>query len=368
MKITDVTLTMFSWSIPEITYPGRPVPPIGETELAVVSIQTDEGVTGNSFLGGARRNADIDAGPLLNYLKPVLMGKNPLDTGRLWNEMWPRNRYASLRAIGALDIALWDLVGKVAKLPIHRLLGCCRDKVPAYASSAYLPTPEDYADEAVSFKSRGWTAYKIHPQFNPGKDVAICRAVRKAVGDDMVLMLDAIWAYGYEDAVRVGRAIEELNFFWYEDPLAEDDLYNYVKLRQKLDIPILATEYAPGGLYGLSPYILERATDILRGDVTVKGGITALVKIAHLAEAFRMKCEVHHGGNSLNNVANLHVIMAIKNCDYFEVLMPDIAQKYGLVHDVEVDSQGFVHAPEEPGLGYEIDWELVKKRTTRTLN
>jgi len=368
MKITDVTLTMFSWPIPQITYPGRPIPPIGETELAVVSIQTDEGVTGNSFLGGARRNADVDAGPLLNYLKPVLIGKNPLDTGRLWHEMWPRNRYASLRAIGALDIALWDLVGKVAKLPIHRLLGCCRDKVPAYASSAYLPTPEDYADEAVSFKSRGWTAYKIHPQFNPEKDVAICRAVRKAVGDDMVLMLDAIWAYGYEDAVRVGRAIEELNFFWYEDPLAEDDLYNYVKLTQKLDIPILATEYAPGGLYGLSPYIIERATDILRGDVAVKGGITALVKIAHLAEAFRMKCEVHHGGNSLNNVANLHVIMAIKNCDYFEVLLPDIAQKYGLVHDIEVDSQGLVHAPEEPGLGYEIDWELVKKRATRTLN
>ncbi len=368
MKITDVTLTMFSWPKPQITYPGRPVPSIGETELAVVSIQTDEGVTGNSFLGGARRSADVDAGPLLTYLKPVLMGKNPLDTGRLWHEMWPRNRYASLRAIGALDVALWDLVGKVAKLPIHRLLGCCRDKVPAYASSAYLPTPEDYAKEAISFKSRGWTAYKIHPHFNPKKDVAICRAVRKAVGDDMVLMLDAIWAYGYEDAVRVGRAIEELNFFWYEDPLAEDDLYNYVKLRQKLDIPILTTEYAPGGLYGLSPYILHGATDILRGDVAVKGGITALVKIAHLAEAFRMKCEVHHGGNSLNNVANLHVIMAIKNCDYFEVLLPDVAQKYGLVHDIEVDSQGLVHAPEEPGLGYEIDWGLVKRKATRTLN
>ena len=368
MKITDVTLTMFSWSIPQITYPGRPIPPIGDTELAVVSIQTDEGVTGNSFLGGSRRSADVDAGPLLTNLKPVLMGKNPLDTGRLWHEMWSRNRYASLRAIGALDVALWDLVGKVAKLPIHRLLGSYRDRVPAYVSSAYLPTPEAYADEAMSFKSRGWTAYKIHPQFNAEKDVAICRAVRKAVGDDMLLMLDSIWAYGYEDAVRVGRAIEELNFFWYEDPLAEDDIYNYVKLRQKLDIPILATEFAPGGLYGLSPYIMERATDILRGDVAVKGGITALIKIAHLAEAFRMKCEVHHGGNSLNNVANLHVIMAIKNCDFFEVLLPDIAQKYGLVHDIEVDSQGLVYAPEEPGLGYEIDWELVKKKTTRTLN
>ena len=80
-----------------------------------------------------------------------------------------------------------------------------------------------------------------------------------------------------------------------------------------------------------------------------------------------MKCEVHHGGNSLTNVATLHVIMAINNCDYFEVLIPHSEQKYGLVHDIEVDSQGLAHAPEGPGLGYEIDWELVKKRTTRTL-
>jgi L-alanine-DL-glutamate epimerase-like enolase superfamily enzyme len=92
------------------------------------------------------------------------------------------------------------------------------------------------------------------------------------------------------------------------------------------------------------------ATDILRGDVAVTGGITPLIKIAHLAEAFRMKCEIHHGGNSLNNVANLHVIMAMPNCDYYEV-----------------DDQGLIYAPEQPGLGYEIDWELVKRETVQVV-
>lgn len=368
VKITGVTLTMFSWPKPRSMYAKGPNALIGDTELAVVSIQTDGGVTGNSFLGGVRRSADINAGPLLTYLKPVLMGENPLDTGRLWHEMCTYKRFVSRTAICALDIALWDLAGKVAKLPIHRLLGSCRDKVHAYAASSRYPTPEDYADEAISVKAWGWTAYKIHPHRIPKEDIAICRAVRKAVGDDMVLMLDVAWGYGYEDAVRVGRAIEELNFFWYEDPLAADDIYNYVKLRQKLDIPIMATENASGGLYGLSPYILQGATDILRGDVTDKGGITPMIKIAHLAEAFRMKCECHHGSNSLNNAATLHVIMAIKNCDYFEVILPDSVNKYGLVHDIEVDSQGLVHAPEEPGLGYEIDWELVKRKATRTLS
>jgi len=367
MKITDVTLTMVAWAVPKVNYPGQPMSLGGDKELAVVTVSTDEGIDGHSFLGSAMRSAADYAGPLLAYLKPVLIGQNPLDVGRLWHELWRRNRFASLPAIGALDIALWDIAGKVANLPIHRLLGTCRESMPAYASSSFLPAAQDYAEEAVYYRSQGWKAYKIHPHARPDEDIEISRAVRNAIGDDMVLMLDSCWAYGYEDAVRVGRAIEELGYYWYEDPLAEDDVYNCAKLRQKLDIPILATEYTPGGLYGLTQFILQGATDMLRGDVAVKGGITALVKICHLAEAFRMKCEIHHGGNSLNNVANLHVAMAVDNCEYFEVLLPEAAQKYGLVSDIEVDRQGLVHAPEKPGLGYEIDWNLVKSKKTRVL-
>ena len=104
-----------------------------------------------------------------------------------------------------------------------------------------------------------------------------------------------------------------------------------------------------------------QATDYLRGDVAIKGGITALIKTARLAEAFHMNYEVHHGGNSLNNVANLHVIMAIKNCEFFEVLLPSGAQKYGLAEDIEIDSEGNVHAFNGPGLGAEIDFDLIER-------
>src|SRR5207253_1876475 len=130
---------------------------------------------------------------------------------------------------------------------------------------------------------------------------------------------------------------------------------------------ILATEYAPGGFTAYAPWITSQATDYLRGDVAVKGGITALVKTAHLAEAFHMNYEVHHGGNSLNNVANLHVIMAIKNCEFFEVLLPAPAQKYGLVEDIEVDRSGLVHAMSSPGLGARIDFDLIEKKKTAVL-
>jgi L-alanine-DL-glutamate epimerase-like enolase superfamily enzyme len=158
-----------------------------------------------------------------------------------------------------------------------------------------------------------------------------------------------------------------MDFLWYEDPLAQEDIYNYVKLKQHLHIPIMATEYGPTGPNSYTPWIMERATDMLRGDVAVKGGLTPMLKVAHAAEVFGMKYEVHHGGNSLNNVANLHLTMALPNCDWFEVLLPDASQKYGLVNDITVDAQGYVHAPTEPGLGYEIDWDLIKRNTVDVL-
>ncbi|HAK53292.1 MAG TPA: hypothetical protein DCM54_15530 [Gammaproteobacteria bacterium] len=126
---------------------------------------------------------------------------------------------------------------------------------------------------------------------------------------------------------------------------------------------MINTEFAPGGFYGMAQWVDQRATDMLRGDVAVCGGITPMVRIAHMAEGFKMKCEIHHGGNSLNNVANLHITMAIPNCDYYEVFPCSGALKYGLVHDIEVDSRGMVQAPTCPGLGAEIDLDLVKRET-----
>src|SRR6201982_2462806 len=153
-----------------------------------------------------------------------------------------------------------------------------------------------------------------------------------------------------------------MDFYWYEDPLTEQDIYNYVKIKQKLDIPILATEFPIAGFDSYAPWIMQQATDYLRGDVAVKGGITTLIKAAHLAEAFRMNLEVHHGGNSLNNFANLHVIMAIRNTEFFEVLLPDAMQKYGLDGDITVARSGLAPRPAEPGLGANIDFELIERK------
>ncbi len=129
----------------------------------------------------------------------------------------------------------------------------------------------------------------------------------------------------------------------------------------------MATELPFGGLDQYSPWLMAQATDFLRGDVCFKGGITTCIKTAHLAEAFGMNYEIHHGCNSLNNVANLHVAMAIRNCEYFEVLLPDAANKFGLIEDLEVDAAGLVHAPMEPGLGVAIDFDRIRRNTQAVL-
>src|SRR5882757_8773108 len=368
MKITDVTLTLFAWDdIPPTTYGAHTGRFSGKSQLGLLRIATDQGIEGHAFLGSAMNPATTDGQGLITHIKPVLMGKNPLDRELLNQEIWKRQRSAGVRTIGAVDVALWDIVGKAFGQPIHRLIGTYRESIPAYASSAVLPSPSAYAEEAVKFRDAGWAAYKIHPPTRWREDIAVCEAVRNAVGDYKI-MLDSTWSYDFPAAVRVGRAIEEMDFHWYEDPLAEQDIYNYVKLKQKLHIPILATEYPITGFDSYQPWIMLQATDFLRGDVAVKGGITTLLKTAHLAEAFRMNYEVHHGGNSLNNVANLHVISAIRNTEFFEVLLPDAAQKYGLAEDITVDRTGLVHAPTEPGLGARIDFELIERKKVGVLS
>jgi L-alanine-DL-glutamate epimerase-like enolase superfamily enzyme len=367
MKITDVSLTLFAWDdIPPTQY-GQHSKFAGSSSLGLLAIRTDDGVEGHAFLGSASNPATTDGQGLITHLKPVLMGRNPLNREAIVNDLWKKVRAAGVRAIGAVDVALWDVAGKAMNQPIHRLLGTFRESVPAYASSAVLASPQAYAEQAVEFKEYGWAAYKIHPPTDWKKDIEVCEAVRKAVGD-YTIMLDSTWAYDFPAALRVGKAVEELGYYWYEDPLHDQDIYGYVKLKQLLKIPILATEYPVTGLESYQPWIMQQATDYLRGDVAVKGGITTLVKTAHLAEAFRMTYEVHHGGNSLNNVANLHVIASIRNTTFFEVLLPDGAQKYGLEQDIVVGRDGLVHVPNGPGLGAAIDFKLIERKKMAVLS
>lgn len=378
MQITDIRVELAG--IPNEYGRGQP----SKFPLGVLSIETDEGITGHDFISipglGPRQIGE----QILSFVRPRLLGRNPLDIGAIWNEIARYGRNVDATVQGYIDVALWDIAGKAAGLPVHRLLGSVRTRVPAYASGWFHPAIADYVDEALAFAEKGLKAYKIHPPSfarafgqtveSMDADLAICRAVREAVGDSAPLFLDPVIGYGYEDALRIGRAIQDLDFVWYEDPLPSHDLHGYTRLKSHLHIPILATETLVGGLYALAPWITSGATDYLRGDVVIKGGITGLMKIAHLAEGFGMNCEIHDGYNSLNNVACLHVAAAVNNCQWFEILLFNAPGKHTFDHlnmclaePLVIEPTGHIVVPEAPGLGVEIDWERLKAAGLRAL-
>jgi L-alanine-DL-glutamate epimerase-like enolase superfamily enzyme len=184
----------------------------GKVPFTIVRITTDDGIEGFSF--GTREIAE----PIASHVKAEIVGRDPLDREWIWQRLWylyDRGRHMPFPhgAISAVDIALWDIAGKSAGVPIYKLMGAYRDKIKIYASSWGKETHQEYVDEAVACKEQGISAYKIHPYWRTGeKDIETCRAVRKAVGPDMKLMLDVAGHYDREEALRVGKELEDLDF------------------------------------------------------------------------------------------------------------------------------------------------------------
>ena len=287
--------------------------------------------------------------------------------------MLARDRWGGglpFNAYGAVDVALWDIVGQASGQPLYKLLGGYRDSVRAYYTTGGIAEPDQQVEVALAAKRVGFTGYKLHPRGGYDRDLDSCKAVRKALGEGFTIMSDPVAAYNHQEAFRMGRELEKLNFHWYEEPLMDPDIEGYAELCRSLDIPIAGTEWAHGGLWGVyttSQYIVRKAVDIVRSDVSWKGGITGLLKTFHLCEAFGLNCEVHTAMLSLMDVANLHVICAKKNCEFFEYAGPFEGIGFGLKQPISLDADGYVHPPEKPGLGVELDWDVLDNHTVSKL-
>lgn len=236
----------------------------------------------------------------------------------------------------------------------------------AYASTLGYRTDEEYIDLALKCREKGFKALKIHPYKDPKKDIPLCKAVWEAVGESMILMLDS-GPYTRDWAPKVGREIDKLNFYWFEDPLPTTDVDGLVELCRTLEVKILIGE-AVHSHCGFAELIRRRATDALRGEGDFIGGITPMVKEAHLAESFHMNWEPHSYGNALHQAAHLHVALAIENADFHELPVPDGLFDVGMKEGIRIDKDGYVHASNKPGLGYDIDWDEIEKITECCIN
>lgn len=360
MRITGARADLVPWkALPPLAYGGGVANAGGTSDLVVITIETDAGLAGHGFLGSPMRPGSLDLAALRRDVLPMLAGLDALAREGFQTRAsgWLRASFG-WRVVGAVDVALWDLAGKAAGLPLHRLLGAARGAIRAYASSPKHARAEHYVAEALAAKLAGYAGYKLHPPGEPARDIAICEAVREAVGD-WPLMLDAGFAYDPPSALRVGRALERLGFLWLEDPLGEQDIAGAAALRRKLDIPLMATEQTPGGLAAYAPWIAAGATDWLRGDSALKGGLTPMLKAAALAEAHGLGFALHHGGNSLHNLAGLHLALAAPNADWFEVLLPAESHRFGLVEEPALAADGTISPPAGPGLGARLDAAIL---------
>jgi L-alanine-DL-glutamate epimerase-like enolase superfamily enzyme len=380
MKIVDVQVIPFR--VKRAGFRNRKLIPARTTIQTLIKIVTDGGAEGYYF--GGRGHGDLDGllpderRQLVSRARSLLVGHDPFDREKFWHWMWVSKTPENI--LSSIDMALWDLQARAFGVPVHKLLGGCRDKVKAYASTyPNMGTPEEYAAHALACKQRGYTAYKVHPYYFadpvtfeplPGRpshvemDIEACRAIRDAVGDDMVLMFDPWGTYcTYEDALKVGRALEELGFYWYEHPMPEYRVHAYEKLSAELDIPILSPEIAAGSLYTRADWIRRDASDMSRIDV-LRGGITGVKKMVSVCEAYGVRCEIHMAG-----FGNLQILGATSEdtCEYYErgLLAPGVEyetpEPYLEAICDPMDDKGYVRIPQEPGMGYRIVWEYIKE-------
>ena len=302
-------------------------------EFLVSTVRTECGRQASMF-GFAGRSA-MGAGHLAAAsLRPFFSGRNALDREAAWLDWRVSDRWwhhLPIYSYGPVDCCLWILAAEAAGQPLWRYIGGAREEVPVYASSLVLADAEAYATEARAVQAAGMKAYKIHP---PGRklaeDIEIHRAVRDAVGPEFTLMSDPVAPYTLEEAVRLGRVLEELDYLWLEEPLPDEAFGALRELTRVLDIPVVGTEVLPKHPYSVAECISSRVVDAVRADPSWSGGITGTLKTAHLAEAFHMNCELHTTIFHPLELVNLHLNGAIGNSSYLELLWPTEPFSFGL--------------------------------------
>lgn len=328
--------------------------------ITALRIHCSGGITGEIMTIGP---AGAIAYELETYIRPYLIGKDVGMREAIWHELWDLKRLwlTNPWIISLTDIALWDAYAKSLNQPLYKVLGGFRDKLPTYASSFTHPTIDEFVEQVLHYKDEGYQAYKLHVFGDARQDIELCGRVREAVGSDYPLMVDAVSAYSYTDALKVGRELGRLDYDWFEEPLRDYYVANYRELCRQLDVPVMAGEMHEGMQYSTPDYVYTGATDIVRADVLIKGGISSVMKIAAVAEASGLMLEVHTFANPMIDMANLHCAAAIKNTTYFEQLVPRELVSFGVVEDFVIDSEGFAHIPDAPGIGLEIDWDYMEK-------
>ena len=385
MKITGVRARVVEWRGPVVQAQAHMfTTPLDILDLSadsarqygflswlIVEIETDAGLTG---VGEAALSPRVTKQVINLYLKPILMGADPFDTEYLWQHMYRKTmafgrKGIALVAISAVDLAIWDVIGKAVKQPLYRLLGGqTKPRIPVYASRLYSQPLDTLAQEARAYKEQGFRAMKLRFGWGPvdgaagmQRNVELVRTAREVIGNEIDLMSDAYMGWTLDYARRMIPLLEPFNLRWLEEPVIPDDIAGYAALRSIGRIPIAGGEHEYT-LYGFRQLLDAKAVNYIQFDTNRVGGITAARKVAALAEAYSVPVVPHAG-----QMHNYHLVMASYNSPMAE-FFPRVDVEVGnelfwyIFKGEPTPQNGYIELDaNRPGLGIEIDEEALKK-------
>ena len=384
MKITKVTSHVLQYDMPEEL--GYSQQYYAKRTAHLVEVETDEGITGWGECFGPGNIAVANKAIVENVIQPLVVGDDPLNRDAAWHKVYNLMRDHGqkgmpLQALSGVDIALWDIAGKVAGLPIHQLIGGAhRTSVPVYGYGMMLKREtttsmvDRFRDEAAAIKAMGFAATKMKIGIGPKEDVKLAEAVRQGVGDDFRFMADANHAYTTSDAFYVGRALGELGAYWFEEPVAPEDHDGYRELRANLDVNISGGE-AEFNRWGWRALLEARGLDIAQPEVCALGGISEYLRVLALCHAHFTPVINHIWGSAIAVATNLQLLAAMPpipgglfpwepmlefdttDNKFRDQLLTEPLDIQGQV----IGNDGRANVPTGPGLGVEPDREFIKR-------
>jgi D-galactarolactone cycloisomerase len=346
----------------------------------VVEVRTDTGITG---WGDCYGPAAVCRSIVESLLKPSVIGRDPFDVEVIWEALYNKVKDYGLTGmtisgISGIDIALWDIIGKACNQPIHKLIGgCFRPRLEAYATGLYFKDMnrlnEEAVEEARGYVEQGFRSIKMKIGLGSiKKDIERVAAVREAIGPDVQLMVDANHCFNVPQAINIGRELERLDVYWFEEPISPEDLDGYVEVTRALDVAVAGGENE-FGKFSFRAILEKRAMDIVQPDVCAAGGLTECKKIAALAQAHSVQCVPHAWGTAIGLAATLHFLASLPDCPPCLVPIPPLLEyeqtfnpfRDQLAGQPFAHDKGFVHVPTGPGLGIEIDRAILERHRVK---
>ena len=365
MKITDVKTVRLRATIPTEGQVFSRSGVRNTRSTTLVRVETDEGVSG---IGSCSGNGELIEVIVGRVLKPLLVGMDPTEIDEIWDRAYFRgghkefgSRGIGVVALSGIDVALWDILGKVRGVPLYQLLGGkCRDKVPVYATALYPEEPSKVAKRARGFADQGFHGVKIKVGFDLEQDIRIVRAVREELGKDFIVMTDANQGYNVDVALKASDAFADCGAYWLEEPLFVEDIEGHAKLREKGRTPIAVGENLHMG-YAFENLILRGAVDFIQPDVARAGGITEIRKITALAAKHNVPVSFHTWGDGVALAASVHLSAALKDCVVMELDYTYNPLREELLLNPFQVRKGFLIPRDQPGLGVELNQEALQR-------